>query len=123
MTTGSHSPAGAHGCGWVLVACATILAVPLLIVSANEYVAMFGDEMADVYDCNGPAIVLLFSVLPFALAGAGVFLSDRTLRLRRSRRSVIAVCLGVAVLCVVAVRASGAVAELQKNRRPDSPCR
>lgn len=123
LTTSSNSPAGGNGAGCALVAFGVISAALPFLVSVNEYAAMFGNEMAGAYDCNGPDTVLAFSALPFVLATAGVFLSVRTLRVRRSRRSVMAVCLGVAVLCAVTVRASEAVAELQKNNGPDSPCR
>jgi hypothetical protein len=105
------------------VAFAVLLAAFSFLASVNEYAAVFGQEMSGAYDCDGPRQVLIFSAPPLLLASAGVFLSLRALRARRSRQAVIAVALGVAVLCAIAVRAPGAIAELRKNSRAGSPCR
>jgi hypothetical protein len=111
------------GWGCVMVACAAVVAAFSFLASVNEYASMFGEELAAANDCNGPATVLMLSTPAVLLAIAGVVLSIRALRARRSVLAMIAVCLGVAVLSAIAGRAPDVAAELWKNSRPDSPCR
>jgi hypothetical protein len=109
--------------GWALISCAMLLTAISYLASVNEYAEVFGRELAGAYDCDGPAIVVLLSAPAVILSGAGMFLSFRAFCVTRDRRALLAVFLGVAVLCVIAFRAPAVAAELAKNARADSPCR
>jgi hypothetical protein len=109
--------------GCVLIAIAALLAGFSLLASANEYVRVFGDDMANVYDCDGPGSVLLLSVPSFLLAIAGMIVSFRAFRGRRSIAAAGAIVVGLVVLSVLLARTPGTFAEMRKNAAPHSPCR
>ena len=111
------------GCGVALIVCAAILAACSYLAAVNEYASVFGREMAGAYDCDGPANVLMLSIPALMLALVGGVLTFRVWRTRRSRRALLALCLGIAVLFALARRTPAVIAELKKNNRADSPCR
>ena len=107
----------------IVIAIAALLALVSYFPSVNEYVSVFGSEMAGAYDCDGPAVVLTFAVAGLALGLFGIVLSGRALR--RSRTPAARIALGVAMIVVVVAtaRIAPAAGEAIRNAAPDSPCR
>jgi hypothetical protein len=109
--------------GCVLVIVAALLATASYFVSINEYVSMFGEEMALAYDCNGPDSVLVFLVPAVILAVSGGVLSWRAWRRARTAVAAAALCLGLVVAVVELARLRPILVEARRNASPDSPCR
>jgi glucan phosphoethanolaminetransferase (alkaline phosphatase superfamily) len=117
-----HTGSAIRGAG-VVIAMAALLALVSYFISVNEYVSVFGSEMAGAYDCDGPAVVLTFAVAGIVLGLLGILLSGRALR--RSRTPAVRIALGVAMIVVVVAtaRIAPTIGEVKRNAAPDSPCR
>ena len=107
--------------GWItIVASASMLALAH-IGSINEYRDIYGVALADAYDCDGPTVVLTFSVSALAFVGLGILLLVRS----RPRGSVVCIGLAVGTLIVIlgGARLAAAITEVRRNTAPHSPCR
>ena len=106
----------------IVIAIAVLLTLMAHLFSANEYVSVFGDEMAGAYDCDGPAIVLTLGVAGIVAALLGIVWSLRALRRSRTRAARAALGLALIVVVVASVRIAPAIGEMRRNTETDSPC-
>lgn len=92
------------------------------LLSINEYVRVFGDEMAGSYDCDGPGVVLALAVGGIVSGLLAIVWWTAALRRNRTRGALAAFGVAVIILIVASARAAPAILELRKNAAPQSPC-
>ena len=111
-----------NGYGCLAVAIALLSGAASYLLSINEYVATFGDQMSGAYDCDGPVSVLIFLIPAVILAILGIVLSLRAWRRNPTWIVRVAVIVGFIVLVVELVRLPPTISQLRKNTGTHSPC-
>jgi hypothetical protein len=107
---------------YIVTAIAVVLTLVSYAVSINEYVSVFGGEMAGAYDCDGPSRVLALATGGVVLGLVGVLWSGRAVRRSRAPATLLALGIAAIVVCVATARIVPAIAEARRNAGAASPC-
>lgn len=104
------------------VVIAVLVTLMSYLLSVNEYVSVFGDEMAGAHDCDGPAAVGTLAAAGIVLGVLGVVWSGSVLRRSHTRAARVTAGVAIIVVLVASARIVRTIPEIRRNAAPDSPC-